>query len=139
MLDFDNDGLSDIYVCNYGEWTWATNRYCGKPAEGVRIYCGPLTTKARHDVLLKNLGDGTFADVSQAAGICRRATRSQGIVVADFNSDGNVDFYLGNDLHANSLFLNRGDGTFEDASEEAEEAYDSKGTMQLAWESRLPT
>lgn len=130
MLDYDNDGLTDIYVCNYGQWTWETNQYCGDRLRGIRVHCGPASIEAQPDVLLRNQGDGTFVDVSVWAGIRARSARSQGIVVADFNEDGRVDFYVGNDLHANSLFLNQGDGTFTDESEGSGVAYDFKGVSQ---------
>lgn len=130
MLDFDNDGLNDLYVCNYGEWSWETNQYCGDRSRGVRVYCSPVSIKAQKDVLLRNRGDGTFEDVSESTGIASRSARSQGVIVADFNDDRAVDLYVGNDLHANSLFMNRGDGRFEDASERSGVAYDYKGVSQ---------
>ncbi len=131
-LDFDNDGLLDLYVCNYGKWSPETNPYCGDRARGVRVFCSPRTIEPVHDVLYRNLGDGRFENVTAAMGLAKVAGRSQGVVAADFNNDGWTDLYVGNDLHANFLFLNRGGTQFESAGELMGAAYDYVGNMQAS-------
>ncbi|WP_158633514.1 CRTAC1 family protein [Tautonia sociabilis] len=117
-IDFDGDGLLDLYVTCYGRWTEAdAERYCGDRALGVRTYCSPLSISPSRDFLLRNRGDGTFEDASESAGILRDDGRGLGVVAADLNGDDLPDLYVANDLCPNFLFLNRGDGTFEDASE----------------------
>ncbi|MCO6456763.1 MAG: CRTAC1 family protein [Pirellulaceae bacterium] len=130
MLDYDEDGLLDLYVCNYGQWTWETNPFCGDRVRNVRIYCSPLSIPPEPDVLLRNQGDGTFADVTASAGLAARAGRAQGVLATDLNDDGRIDLYVSNDMHANSLFLNQGGGTFRDASESSGVAYDFEGQRQ---------
>ena len=130
FLDFDNDGNLDLYVCNYGDWTPETNKYCGNREQNVRIHCSPHTLNAVRDSLFRNLGDGRFADVTDAVGVGGRLARSQGVIVADFNQDGLTDVYVGNDLHANSLFMNAGRGRFNDATELSGTGYDERGRMQ---------
>lgn len=130
MLDYDEDGLLDLYVCNYGQWTWETNPFCGDRVRNVRIYCSPLSVQPEHDILLRNQGDGTFADVTASAGLAARAGRAQGVLATDLNDDGRIDLYVSNDMHANSLFLNQGGGTFRDASESSGVAYDFEGRRQ---------
>jgi len=130
MFDCDGDGLLDIYVCNYGYWTLEENRWCGDRSRDVRYYCSPRTVKPAADALLRNRGDGTFEDIAETAGLVDRIGRSQGVVAADLDGNGTIDLYIGNDLNANSMFLNQGDGTFEDASELSGVAYDYLGGMQ---------
>lgn len=131
-LDFDNDGLLDLYVCNYGKWLPETNPYCGDRARGVRVFCSPRSIEPVHDVLYRNLGDGRFENVTEAMGLSKLAGRSQGVVAADFNNDGWTDLYVGNDLHANFLFLNREGAQFESAGELMGAAYDYVGNMQAS-------
>ena len=131
-LDFDNDGLLDLYVCNYGKWTLETNPYCGDRARGVRVFCSPRSIEPVEDVLYRNLGDGRFENVTVAMGLTGVPGRGQGVIAADFNNDGWIDLYVGNDLHANSLFLNRAGRKFESVGELMGAAYDYVGNMQAS-------
>ncbi len=130
MLDYDGDGLLDIYVCNYGQWTLEENRWCGDRSRDLRYYCSPLTVKPAADALLRNLGDDRFEDRAADVGLAQRPGRSQGVVAADLDGNGTIDLYVGNDLNANSMFLNQGHGMFADASEASGVAYDYLGGMQ---------
>lgn len=130
LFDADGDGLLDIYVCHYGQWDLASNEFCGDEAKNIRTYCSPTTIKPVPDVFFRNRGDGTFEDYTAAAGLLDRSARSQGVVAADLNNDGAIDLYLGNDLHANSCFMNDGAGVFRDVSELSGVGYDFAGTMQ---------
>jgi hypothetical protein len=118
VLDFDGDGHLDLYVTSYGRWTEAdARRFCGDQPLGVRTYCSPLSITPDRHALLRNRGDGTFEDATESAGILRQDGRGLGVVAADLNGDSLADLYVANDLCPNFLFLNRGDGTFEDATE----------------------
>lgn len=131
FFDYDNDGLLDIYLCNYGVWSLETNIFCGDQERNVRQFCSPTIIAPEQDVVYHNLGDGTFGDATKATKVAdRAAARSQGVVGGDFNDDGWVDVYVGNDLNANSLFLNQKNGTFKDISELSGTAYDPKGSPQ---------
>jgi hypothetical protein len=129
-FDFDGDGDLDLYVCNYAEWTWDTNTYCGDRQKQIRIFCSPRTVKPVADLLYENLGDGRFREALQTAGLDRPPARSQGIVAADIDDDGLADLYVGNDLNLNSLFRNKGDGTFEDLTDISGAAVDFAGQIQ---------
>jgi hypothetical protein len=131
-LDYDDDGLLDLYVCNYAKWSFDRNPFCGDRARNIRMHCGPRTVEAEPHLLYHNQGDGTFDNRLREAGISERPGRGQGVVAADINQDGRVDLYVGNDLHANFLFINEGGGKFRDATETSGAAYDANGSPQAS-------
>jgi len=131
FLDYDNDGDLDLYVANYGEWKYPQDDvFCGDRARNIRLYCSPHSIRTIKHILYRNNGDRTFTDVTDAAGVGRADGHGFGVAAADLNGDGRVDIYVANDLNPNFLFLNRGDGTFEDATESSGAAYDEKGQAQ---------
>ena len=127
-FDADGDGHLELYICNYGYWTLETNQYCAE--RGVRLFCSPKTIKPCLDVHYVNNGDGTFTNRTMEAGLGGRAGRAQGVVMADLDGDGSLDIYVGNDLNANSLFINDGSGKFVDETELSGVAYNSRGDAQ---------
>jgi hypothetical protein len=113
FLDFDRDGWLDIYVANYLDYdeTHVCHDDVGRPD-----YCGPGIFPGLVDRLYRNHGDGTFIDVTEAAGVAMTAYAGLGVVCADFDDDGWIDVYVANDRDPNLLWRNSGDGTFtEDA------------------------
>jgi hypothetical protein len=112
-FDYDNDGLLDLVVSNYTEWTPATDRRCQMGA-GAEIYCAPMDYKSVAQRLYHNLGHGRFEDVTDASGIGRVLGKGMGIDIADFNGDGRMDVFIANDTERNFLFINQGDGTFKE-------------------------
>ena len=84
---------------------------------GINVMCGPRGLKGEPDHLFHNNGDGTFTDVSEKAGVSD-PNRYYGLtaVFADLNNDGKVDLVVANDSTPNYLYLNKGNGTFEDDS-----------------------
>jgi hypothetical protein len=112
-FDYDNDGLLDLIVSNYTEWTPATDRRCQMGA-GAEIYCAPMDYKSVAQRLYHNLGHGRFEDVTDASGIGRVLGKGMGIDIADFNGDGLMDVFIANDTERNLLFINQGDGTFKE-------------------------
>ncbi|MBM4000474.1 MAG: CRTAC1 family protein [Planctomycetes bacterium] len=130
FFDADRDGLLDLYVANYAKWTLETNQYCGDRQRQVRLFCGPTSVEPEPDVYYHNEGDGTFRRATESAGFVGAPGRGQGVVAADVNDDGWIDVYVTNDLNANLLYVNRGDGSFRDISEASGTAYDGVGTRQ---------
>ncbi len=116
FLDFDTDGRLDLYVTNYVDWAPHLESACHDP-RGVRDYCGPLDYDApSEDRLYRGRDDGTFEDVTEAAGISGQVGNGLGVIATDFDGDGAVDLYVANDQTPGFLWLNQGDGTFvEDA------------------------
>ena len=129
MLDYDNDGDLDIYVANYGDWVYPRDAHrCG--TERVPLFCSPWEVRTTRHFLYRNNGDGTFADVTVEAGVGRTDGHGFGVVASDLNGDGRVNLYVANDMNPNFLFINRGDGTFEDATETSGAAFDDRGMAQ---------
>jgi hypothetical protein len=123
--DYDGDGRLDLFVPGYVHYDIDHPPVPGSPVvafstcefRGVKVMCGPRGLRGESDHLFHNNGDGTFTDVSQKAGV-GDSNRYYGLtaVFADVNNDGKVDLMVANDSTPNYLYLNKGDGTFEDAS-----------------------
>ncbi|MCH9650964.1 MAG: CRTAC1 family protein [Deltaproteobacteria bacterium] len=113
FFDYDRDGRLDLYVGNYVDFTVATHKRCVTDL-GAPDYCGPLAYEAQGDALYRNLGDGTFEEVSRRAGFSQIAGGALGAIVADFDGDTWPDLYVGNDGLPNHLWINQRDGTFRD-------------------------
>ena len=112
FLDYDNDGLLDLYVVRYVDHTFEKNLYCG--ARNIRAYCTPQAYLGVSDLLYRNQGDGTFADISKAAGVALSEGKGLGVSIFDYDQDGYVDIYVANDSVRNFLFYNNQDGSFLD-------------------------
>ena len=118
FLDYDADGDLDLYVVRFAEFDHT--RKCANPAERrsptqelSQEYCGPDIFPGVPDRLFRNDGLGQFTDVSQQAGLTR-ALRGWGVVCADMTGDGLIDIFVANDGEPNLLWVNRGNGTFQD-------------------------
>lgn len=131
FLDFDNDGNLDLFVTRYLDHNFANNRVCGPWLErGIRAYCSPKVYDGLSNILYRNRGDGTFADVSVSAGIAKFKGKSLGVVAGDVDLDGWVDLYVANDSEGNFLFRNRGNKRFEEVGLARGVAFDENGVAQ---------
>ena len=90
--------------------------------------CGPIGYTGDPDALYRNNGDGTFTEVTEAAGVADKK-RYYGFqaVFADFNNDGWPDLLVANDSNPNYLYRNKHDGTFEEVGVQAGIAYSADG------------
>ena len=126
FLDLDADGDLDLFLVNYINWSPAIERDCyhaGRPT-----YCAPTTYNApAPDRLFRNNGDGTFADVSVAAGLPAAYGNGLGVVGADFDLDGRTDVFVANDRNVNQLWMNQGDLRFEEQAADWGCAVDEHG------------
>ncbi len=129
FVDYDRDGDLDLFFANYIDFTISNNKECFDPT-GARDYCTPNTYRPAPDRLLRNEGDGRFQDVSSAAGLSAAFGNGLGVLCADLDNDGWIDFYVANDGNANQLWRNQGDGTFEDTALMAGAAYDADGRAE---------
>ncbi|HTV03464.1 MAG TPA: CRTAC1 family protein, partial [Luteitalea sp.] len=126
FVDYDRDGDLDLFIANYVDFTPAGNKLCREPAGG-RDYCAPVAYRSVPDRLLRNRGNGTFEDVSEAAGTARADGNGLGVAIGDYDDDGWPDIYVANDATPNQLWMNRRDGTFEDMGPLSGTAYNAAG------------
>lgn len=112
--DFDQDGLVDLYIVTYADWSPDRDQVCQND-QGFRDVCGPTRFAGTRDVLFRNTGAG-FEDVTEVVGLVP-ANRGLGVVAADFNRDGFTDVAVVNDVQENQLYLNGGSGTFREEAQ----------------------
>ena len=116
FVDIDADGDLDLYVVNYLMWEHGLKIDCFN-AKGTRDYCSPTNYMApERDVLYSNNGDGTFTDVSIAAGLNTSVGTGLGLLCNDYTGDGLIDIFVANDGMADQLWMNNGDWTFTDVA-----------------------
>jgi hypothetical protein len=130
FLDYDHDGDLDLYVANYLDYHTNDNPYCGFQKPGYRMYCSPTMFDGVADRLFRNNGNGTFTDVSKAAGIANPAGKGLGVAFCDVDGDANVDIYVANDQVRNFLYHNNGNGTFRDVAYGAGVGFSGDGKPQ---------
>ncbi len=111
FLDYDRDGWLDLFVGNYLSWRVGSSTPCFSPS-GRPDYCSPNVYQPQPSRLYRNNRDGTFADVTTAAGIAREFGPALGVSTADLNGDAWMDIYVANDGQPNQLWINRHNGTF---------------------------
>jgi len=116
-VDYNNDGLLDLFVSNYCQWDPPTEPPC--VVNGHRMTCGPRLYKPLPNTLYRNNGDGTFTDVSVETGIAAHLGRNMGVAIADYDGDGFTDIFVANDDMPNLLFHNLGGKRFEEVAMDA--------------------
>lgn len=123
--DYDGDGRLDLFVPGYVHYDFQHPPIPGTAMvafptcefRGLKVMCGPRGLIGEPDHLFHNNGDGTFTEVSAKAGVeDKNSYYGLTAVFADFNNDGKVDLAVANDSTPNYLYINKGNGMFEDAS-----------------------
>jgi enediyne biosynthesis protein E4 len=134
FVDYDRDGKLDLFVANYIDMDLAT---APVPESGPCLYksvmvaCGPPGLQGGKNILYHNNGDGTFSDVTEAAGILgANGTYGLGVLTADFDNDGWPDIYVADDSTASALYQNKKNGKFQDIAIEAGCALSPDGKPQ---------
>jgi hypothetical protein len=123
--DYDGDGRLDLFVPGYvhfdrnnlpsGGENGVPDMFC--TFRGVAVNCGPRGLKGEPDHLFHNNGDGTFTEVSEKAGVADKpGYYGLSSLFIDINNDGKVDLLVADDSTPNYLYLNKGDGAFDDVS-----------------------
>ncbi|HUB30070.1 MAG TPA: CRTAC1 family protein [Terracidiphilus sp.] len=123
--DYDGDGLLDLYVTGYVHFDRNNLPISGSKAvgfapclyRGATVNCGPRGLPGEPDHLFHNNGDGTFKDVTKAAGV-EDKDKYYGFstIFVSLSGKGRPDLVVGNDSEPNFLYINKGDGTFDDES-----------------------
>jgi len=123
--DYDGDGRLDLFVAGYIKYDFKHPPVVGSPSvhthtcqyRAVNVMCGPRGLDGAPDHLFHNNGDGTFTDVSVKAGVSDpNGYYGLGALFVDVNNDGKPDLAVANDSTPNYLYINKGDGTFDDDS-----------------------
>jgi hypothetical protein len=128
-VDYDRDGRLDLFVANYLDFNVKGNKRCYSTT-GERDYCTPKMYQPVPARLFRNRGDGTFEDVTEAAGIGAAVGPGLGVVCADFNGDGWPDIYVANDGAPAHLWINQRNGTFKESGLLSGTAYNAQGAPQ---------
>jgi hypothetical protein len=128
-VDYDRDGKLDLLVANYVQWTPEMDLRC--TLDGThKSYCTPESYKGSSARLWHNLGNGKFEDVTKKAGLYDPTSKSLGIAVLDYNSDGWPDLLIANDTQPNKLYLNNRNGTFSEKAVPAGIAFSEDGVAR---------
>jgi len=128
-LDYDRDGNLDLVVANYVQWSPKADLFC--TLDGVhKSYCTPESYRGTSVRLWHNLGNGRFEDLTQKAGLFDATSKSLGIAVVDYNMDGWPDLLIANDTQPNKLYVNIGNGTFEERGVAAGIAFSEDGVAR---------
>lgn len=112
--DVDRDGDLDLYVCNYCLYDPRNPIDCQR--DGQPRMCNPKVAEPVPDEFFLNNGDGTFSAALEERGLSAPPGRALGVVMADFDNDGDADVYVANDTTPNYLFVNDGQGRFSESS-----------------------
>ncbi len=123
--DYDGDGLLDLYVTGYVHFDRDNLPIAGSKAvgyasclyRGATVNCGPRGLTGEADHLFHNNGNGTFTDVTAKAGVeDKEKYYGFSTIFVSLKGDGKPDLVVGNDSEPNFLYVNKGDGTFDDQS-----------------------
>ncbi len=132
--DYDRDGHIDLYVSNYVQFAYRLTdkeRASSQYEAEIPYTINPSSYPPAPNRLYHNNGDGSFTDVALPAGVANPKGRSLGVVWVDFDTDGWPDLYIANDVSANGVYKNLGDGTFVDIGASSLAA-DYRGAMGIA-------
>ena len=128
FADIDNDGDLDLYVSNNTDFTLENHKECRHGS--IRVYCGPGQYEGASGIMYRNEGDGKFADVTKEIGVYNDRCRQLGVVFGDYDSDGDADLFVANDMTPNFLFRNEGGGRFSNIGLDSGVAFSPDGKSE---------
>ena len=114
FFDYDSDGFLDLFVTRYVDYDPAV---AAVDDAGLPEYPSPSSFPGLHDRLYRNLGTGSFTDVSDQVGLTAKAGHGLGVVFTDLNGDGRVDVYVANDGDPNFAWINSASGRFTERAQ----------------------
>jgi hypothetical protein len=125
-FDFDNDGLLDLFVCNYVRWSQEHDVFCSVDGK-AKSYCTPEAYRGDTGWLFRNRGDGTLEDVTASSGVFDPSSKALGVALIDDQCDGWIDLIVANDTQPNKLYRNLRNGRFREAGVAAGVAFSAEG------------
>ncbi len=121
-LDFDGDGIPDVYIGCY------LDTDPGRESKSKAMaFMTPDEYEGQDNRLMKGRGDMRFVDVTEESGTRDPRSKTIGAVALDYDDDGRTDLYISNDQWRNTLFHNEGGGRFRDVSDETGTGYPQEG------------
>jgi hypothetical protein len=135
--DYDGDGFLDLMVTNYVDFHLDDLPGFGRAPNckyrGIDVQCGPRGLKGAGDALFHNNGNGTFTEVSKAAGVDDpNGYYGMSVIFSDFNNSGRPDIYVANDSTPKFLYKNMGNGKFQEIGLESGTAVSEDGSEQAS-------
>jgi hypothetical protein len=134
FADYDADGFDDLFIARYVDLDLENTPEPGGAPNcffmGIAVMCGPKGLPPARSVLYRNRGDGSFQDVSEAAGVGIVPEYGLGAVWSDLDDDGDVDLYAANDQSGHNLYRNDGRGRFQDTALADGVAFNEDGRAQ---------
>jgi len=128
-VDYDRDGWVDLFVANYVQWSIDKDLFCTLDGT-AKSYCTPESYSGQSSTLYRNQGDGTFANVTRAAGLYDASSKALGVALIDYDSDDWTDLFVANDTQPNRLYRNNRDRTFTDVGTTAGVAFNEAGVAR---------
>jgi hypothetical protein len=128
-FDYDKDGWLDLVVLNYVQWSLEKDLFCTLDGKS-KSYCTPESYKGESPLLYHNKHDGTFEDVTKAAGLYDPTAKALGVALFDYNGDGWMDLFVANDTQPNRLYRNTGKGSFVDEAVASGVAFNEAGVAR---------
>jgi len=125
-FDFDNDGLLDLFVCNYVRWSVEHDVFCSADGK-TKSYCTPEAYRGDTCWLFRNRGNGTFEDVTATSGVFDTGSKALGVALIDDQGDGWPDLVVANDTQPNKLYRNQRNGRFREVGVAAGIAFSAEG------------
>ena len=125
-VDYDRDGLLDLFVCNYVKWSAEHDVFCSIDGKH-KSYCTPEAYVGQTCWLFHNRGNGNFEDVTASSGIFDSSSKSLGVALLDYDQDGWPDLLVANDTQPNKLYRNQRNGTFRDVGVDTGIAFSQEG------------
>lgn len=125
FADFNQDGVLDLFIAQYIDWSWENNPDC-KSTAGVRDICPPAAFKGLSDRMYLGKGDGSFLDASDRLDAEAKG-KGLGVLAGDFDQDSWVDVYVANDTTNNLYYHNLTEGKFEEVGVSSGSALDERG------------
>lgn len=129
-LDYDRDGLLDLFIGNYVAWSPEAESRVRCAQNGERGYCGPDAYRAVAPRLYRNLGGGRFEDATTKAGLDDPSDKVMGVAVLDYNGDGWPDLFVGSDRVPARLYRNDAGRRFVDEGIRAGVALSENGNAR---------